>query len=178
MSVPTPPEFSPHSCIHYTCTDRTESSHEETLRASRKSLHHLQTSWRGHCDKKKSPLSHSVLNSCHINNLLHWDIQIPHKQFPALPHEAPRRKTQCVLIHIYLTRNLPEKLMFHGTHLEEYCSRHIQLKLCHTRLWALLWEFNRGCGKASTFCDDKRHHNLPFLLPQVRPQLTVHRVWQ
>ena len=52
-------------------------SREEMLRASQKSLYHLQNSWRCHRDKKKSPLSVSNLNSCHINNLLHWDIQIP-----------------------------------------------------------------------------------------------------
>ena len=77
-------------------------SHEEMLRASWKSLHHLQTSWRGHCDKKKSPLSPSILNSCHIDNLLHWDVQTPHEQFPTMSHEASRRKTQCAFIPMYL----------------------------------------------------------------------------
>ena len=43
-------------CIHLHVHWRDQvKSHEEMLRASGKSLHHLQTSWRGHCDKKKSP---------------------------------------------------------------------------------------------------------------------------
>ena len=71
-------------------------SHEEMLRASGKSLHNLQTSWRDHHHKKKSPLSHSVLNRCHINNFLHWDVQTSNKQFPNVQHEAPRRKTVCI----------------------------------------------------------------------------------
>ena len=151
---------------------------EKTLKASWKSLHNLQTSRRDHCHKKKSPLSHSVLNRCHINNVLHWDVQTSDKQFPTVQHETSRRKTQCVFIQTYLAMKPSWKLTFYGTHLEKHCSRHTQFKLCHTCLWALLWEFSRGCDKASTFCDDKRHHNLPFLLPQVQPQLTVHQVWQ
>ena len=77
-------------------------SRKETLRASQKSLYHLQTSWRGSRDKKKSPLSLSNLNSCHINNLRHWDVQIPDNQFPTVQHKAPRRKTQCAFIQIYV----------------------------------------------------------------------------
>ena len=76
-------------------------SHEEMLRASQKSFYHLQNSWRGHCDKKKPPLSLSNLNSCHIDNPLHWDIQIPHKQFLTWQSEA-KRKRQCTFIQIYL----------------------------------------------------------------------------
>ena len=38
-------------------------SQEEMLKASRKSLYDLQTSWKGHKDEKKSPLSLSILNS-------------------------------------------------------------------------------------------------------------------
>ena len=69
---------------------------EKMLKDSWKSLHNLQTSWRDHCHKKKSPLSHYVLNRCHINNFLHWKAQTPKKQFPTVQHEAPTRKTLCV----------------------------------------------------------------------------------
>ena len=77
---------------------------EKTLKASWKSLHNLQTSWRDHRHKKKSPLSNSVLNRCCINNFLHWDVQTYNKQFPAVQHEneTPRRKTQCAFIQIYV----------------------------------------------------------------------------
>ena len=126
-------------------------SHEEMLRASGKSLHHLQTSWRGHCDKKKSPLSPSILISYHINNFLHWNSQTPHKQFPTVQHKTSRRKTQCVFIQTYLAMKPSWKLTFYGTHLEKHCSRHTQFKPCHTQLWAPLWEFNRSCSIASNW---------------------------
>ena len=122
-------------------------SHEEMLRASWKSLHHLQTSWRDHCDKKKSPLSPSILNSCHINNLLHWDVQTPQEQFPTMSHEASRKKYNVHLSQCSWPWNLFAKLMF----LEKHFSRYTQfkLKLSHTQLWAPLWGLNRGCGIAS-----------------------------
>ena len=88
--------------VHWWDQVKSHEEIEEMLKASWKSLHHLQTSWRGHCDKKKSPLSPSILNSCHINNLLHWDVQTPHEQFPSMSHEASRRKTQCAFILMYL----------------------------------------------------------------------------
>ena len=122
---------------------------EERLKASRKSLHNLQTSRRDHRHKKKSPLSHSVLNRCHINNVLHWDVQTSDKQFPTVQHETSGRKTQCVFIQTYLAMKPSCKLTFYGTHLEKHCSRHMQFKPCHTQLWAPLWEFNRSCSIAS-----------------------------
>ena len=92
----------PH--IYYTSTDRTESSHVK--KSSELPGRAFTTSrlpdWRDHCDKKKSPLSLSILNSCHINNFLHWDVQTPHKQFPTVQREAPRGETQCAFILIYL----------------------------------------------------------------------------
>ena len=87
--------------LHAHWADQVKSC-EKTLKASWKSLHNLQTSWRDHRHKKKSPLSHSVLNRCHINNFLHWDVQTSDKQFPTVQHEAPRRKTQCAFTQIYV----------------------------------------------------------------------------
>ena len=113
-------------------------SHEEMLRASGKSLHHLQTSWRGHCDKKKSPLSPSILTSYHINNFLHWNSQTPHKQFPTVQHKTSRRKTQCVFIQTYLVMKPSCKLTFYGTHLEKHCSRHPIQTLSHSALGSTL----------------------------------------
>ena len=158
--------------LHVHWADQVKSC-EKTLKASWKSLHNLQTSWRDHCHKKKSPLSHSVLNRCHINNFLPWDVQTSDKQLPTVQHEAPRRKTQCAFIQIYLPQNLLAKWMLQRIHLEKHCSRHTEFKLSHTQLWAPLWEYNWGCYQAA-----KTHQNVPFLRPQVRPQLTVHRVWQ
>ena len=79
---------------------------------------------------------------------------------------------------VYLSRfiwpqNLLEKLMFHGTHLEKHCSRHPQFKVNYTQLWA---PSENLTGAVALHQADKRRDNLPFLLPQVQPQLTVHQV--
>ena len=87
--------------LHVHWADQVKSC-EKTLKASWKSLHKLQTSQRDHRHKKKSPLSHSVLNRCHINNFLPWDVQTSDKQLPTVQHEAPRRKTQCAFTQIYV----------------------------------------------------------------------------
>ena len=81
-SVSLAPAMAAHS-LHVHWRDQVE-SHEEMLKASRKSHYNLQTSWRDHCDRKKSPLSPSIHNSCHINHFLHWDVQSPNKQFPTV----------------------------------------------------------------------------------------------
>ena len=126
-----------HIHLHVHWRDQVK-SHEEMFRASGKSLHHLQTSWRGHCDKKKSPLSPSILNSYHINNFLHWNSQTPYKQFPTVQHETSRRKTQCVFIQTYLAMKPSWKLTFYGTHLEKHCSRHPIQTLSHSALGSTL----------------------------------------
>ena len=125
-------------------------SQEEILKVSGKSFMTSRLPG-GATDEKESSLSLSILNSCHINNFLHWDIQIPHKQFTTGPCEASRRKRQYAFILIYLPWNLLVKWVFHGTHLEKHCSRHTQFKLSHTRLWAPLWGLNRCCGVASSW---------------------------
>ena len=111
---------------------------EKTLKASWKSLHNLQTSWRDHHHKKKSPLSHSVLNRCHINNFLHWDVQTADKLFPTVQHETPRRKHSVHSPRFMWPWNLLAKRMSHGTHLGESDSRFVQFKLCYTQLQAQL----------------------------------------
>ena len=113
-------------------------SREEMLRASQKSLYHLQTSWRGRCGKKKPPLSLSNLNSCHINNLLHWDVQIPDtsSQLCNIKHQEGKHSEH--LSRFMWPRNLLKKLILHGTHLEKHRSRYSQFKLCHTQLWVPL----------------------------------------
>ena len=75
-------------------------SQEEILKVSGKSFMTSRLPG-GSTDEKESSLSLSILNSCHINNFLHWDIQIPHKQFLTWQSEA-RRKRQYTFIQIYL----------------------------------------------------------------------------
>ena len=76
--------------------------------------------------------------------------ELSHKLFPSLrcsmldklfstgQCEAPRRKTECAFIQIYLPWNLLTKWMFHRTHLEKHCSRHIEFKLSHSALGSTL----------------------------------------
>ena len=105
----------------------------------------------GHCDKKKPPLSPSNLNSCHIDNLLHWDVQIPDTSSPLCNVKHQEGKYSVRLSRFMWPWNLLTKLIFHGTHLEKYHSRYSQFKLCHTQLWAWLWKFNKGSGVTSSW---------------------------
>ena len=137
--------------IHCTCTDRITSNHRRKYSKILGRALWPPEFLEGPQDEKESSLSLSILNSCHINNFLHGDIQIPHQQFTTGPCEAPRRKRQYAFILIYLPWNLLVRLVFHGTHLEKHCSRHTQFKLNYTPLWAPLWGLNRGCGVASSW---------------------------
>ena len=123
------------------CTDGTKSSHMKKCSELPGRAFTTSRLPGGVSVTKRSPHCLSILNSCHINNLLLWDVQTPYKQFLNMHREAPRRKTQCAFIQVYLPLNLAKR-MFHGTCLEKRCSR-------YTQLWAPLWGFNRGCGAAS-----------------------------
>ena len=85
--------------VHYKGTERTKSCHV-------RKCSNLQTSWGGYCDKKKYPLSPSILNSCHISNFLKWSIKTPHK---AVPHCAmwstKKENTVCIYPDLVATKS-------------------------------------------------------------------------
>ena len=128
----------------------------------------------GHCDEKKSPLSPSNLNSCHINNFIRWDVQIPDNGSQLCNVKHQERKHSVCLSRFIWPQNLA-KLIFHGTQFEKRCSSTPNSN-CVTHSSGLNSE---NLTRAVVLHQaDKRHHNLPFLHPQVQPQLTVHQVWQ
>ena len=112
-------------------------SQEEILKVSGKSFMTSRLPG-GATDEKESSLSLSILNSCHINNFLHWDIQIPHKQFTTGPCEASRRKRQYAFILIYLPQNLLVKWVFHGNTRETLFHTHSIQTESHSALGSTL----------------------------------------
>ena len=117
---------------------------------SQKSLSNLKTSWRDNRHKKKTSLSHSVLNSRQNNNFLHWHVKSLRSSFQMcnVKHQEGKR---CAFIQISLvTRtswktNVPWNTSGENTVLDTLNSK-----------WSihssgLNSEFNRGCGIASSW---------------------------
>ena len=124
--------------IHCTCTDRITSSHRRKYSKFLGRALWPPDFLEGPQDEKESSLSLSMLNSCHINSFLHWDIQIPHKRFATGPCEAPRRKRQCAFILIYLPQNLLVKWVFHGNTRETLFYTHSIQTESHSALGSTL----------------------------------------